>query len=87
MSHAPWPIVISSDRDSFMYKVTTRHINKNKNNPVNGLGKHSGIGVTRGFLSVTIIIFSDPVRYVTIKVQPVKSLVILKKIEFKKFIM
>lgn len=30
VSHAPWPIVISSDRDSFVYKVTTRHINKNK---------------------------------------------------------
>jgi len=55
---------------------------------MNGLRKHSGIiGVTRGFLSVTIIIFLDPVRYVAIKVQPVKSLVILKKIEFKKFIM
>jgi len=29
VSHAPWPIVISSDRNSFVYKVTARHINKN----------------------------------------------------------
>lgn len=84
VSHAPWPIVISSDRDSFVYKVTTRHINKKYNIiPVNGLGKHSSRSNSVFFFSITIIIFLDPVRYVTIIVQDLKSLVILKKSSLK----